>query len=45
MSDLVFQFQAGGHKETISLDQQEISVRDLRELAVKFFNEKVKYNK
>jgi hypothetical protein len=41
MTDLVFKFQCGGHREAISIDQPEISVRDLRELAYNFFKNKV----
>ncbi|VDM37000.1 unnamed protein product [Toxocara canis] len=36
MSGLTFQMQSGVVKETISVEGQEVSVRDLREYAVKF---------
>lgn len=41
MSSLSFQLQSGAYKEPITIDSPEISLKELRDRAVKFVNEKV----
>jgi len=41
MSSLSFQLQSGAYKEPITIDSPEISLKELRDRAVKFINEKV----
>lgn len=43
MSGLTFQMQSGVVKETINVEGQEISVRDLREQAVNFIKKAVRH--
>lgn len=44
MSLLVFQIQSGAHRDTITVDGPEISMKDLREQAQSFINKKVMNN-
>lgn len=41
MSLLVFQIQSGAHRDTITVDGPEISMKELREHAQSFINQKV----
>lgn len=43
MSGLTFHLQSGFNKKTITVENQEISIRDLRKTAVNFIKETVNY--